>query len=287
MNRRFVVRALVRLKPPDRLKPGLQTGRSWPRFASKSWKFFLPMKIVKPIAVILIGWTLSEPGSAAPFQNLGFEEARTNGLTFFSQNIHSFGYPRAGFGTTVDLLPGWRLLSESSSEKRELATMGFNFPSGLGQEIPPGLASFTSIIDEGYPGWGSIEGYTLDFFRDPSDFSKGGMPHFSIVQLGDVPLHAVYLTFRSRLNYFAASIDGVDLPSNVDYFATGYFWADVSQYAGRTVELKFRTYDPFLPRTGHYELDSISFAIPEPSTTPLIALGLGIIGWRWRRRRFA
>jgi hypothetical protein len=53
---------------------------------------------------------------AAPFRNLGFEEANTNNVTSWLFDA------RQGWGTTADLLPGWQLFAGS----RPVTTIGFN-----------------------------------------------------------------------------------------------------------------------------------------------------------------
>ena len=61
--------------------------------------------------------------------------------------------------------------------------------------------------------------------------------------------------------------------------------ADVSAFAGTTVDLSFSAMPARYPLFGGFTIDSIYFssqAVPEPSGLSLVGLGLLAVGWHWR-----
>jgi hypothetical protein len=69
------------------------------------------------------------------------------------------------------------------------------------------------------------------------------------------------------------------------YFLTGNFVADISQFAGQTIDLSFRTIAVTLTG-GPYDIDAITISVPEPSTFALALAGvLALTGMAMRQRR--
>ncbi len=208
---------------------------------------------------------------AAPFQNLGFDEANTN-------NVIDLG-DGAFFGFTTELLPGWTLLSGGGTEP----VIGLNaFGTGHGYATiasTNGQSSFNILIIDGYPMSGP---YHLHL--SPSiDRDTGEFLLYSLMQTGDVPLDAVSLRFVNYGNPFAVYLNGNEIALTYDYVPGPFFFdlfpafvaGDISAFAGQTVELKFVTLTA--PQYSLNGLDGIFFStvpIPEPSTYALLLLGV-------------
>lgn len=184
---------------------------------------------------------------AQPFQNLGFEEANTNN-TIFSETIRADGLGTVvfGIGPTEDLLPGWQLFKGS-----ELVTsIGVNSHSAFAG-LPVNLNTPSS---EG--------AYELDF-----RFNSEDAP-WSLVQRGDVPGNARYLSFKTGWGGAAMQAPRITLDGKVlsivrglpASFGTNRLVYDVSAFAGQNAELRF-IYDI---RTSYRTLDDILFVGLEP-----------------------
>jgi hypothetical protein len=109
---------------------------------------------------------------------------------------------------------------------------------------------------------------------------------FELFQTGDVPVEARSVWFASWNHPWSLEIDGT--PVSVRYEA-GEGRADVSAWAGRTVELRFRSgfLDWSEPGSHYNTLDSIRFStqvVPEPSMMVLFGAGAGIL-WLTRHLR--
>jgi hypothetical protein len=197
---------------------------------------------------------------AAPFQNLGFDEANTN-TTQFSEYPPDFGFrpPFRGFGPTEDLLPGWQLFRGNQPE----VTMGYDLRF---DETEASLLSKEAVP--------SIEGsYALKLFLDQS-----------IVQRGDIPPDAQMLSFLGAL--VSVSINGVELPQIPPETLNNQVLLNIAQYAGQNVELRFQPLRSAMSVNPTRTIDSIAFVVPEPSTYSLLAVGVGALLCPWLRRRF-
>jgi hypothetical protein len=147
------------------------------------------------------------------------------------------------------LLPGWQLFLGTNAVKY----VGYDSP------LEPGYAT---LITPKAPGIVPIEGnYALVFYP------PWGEP-FHLSQRGEIPAEARVLRYlslgdvRPTFNGLELKLDGVDGSRNL------WYW-DVRQFAGQEVELGF-TFTQQMLSGG--SLDSIAFAVPEPS--PLLFLGL-------------
>src|SRR6266446_4360871 len=76
------------------------------------------MKTYIPFLVLTLTMDLIR---AAPFRNLGFDDATTNSTILSTYQYPGLAAPQ-GMGPTVDLLPGWQL----SYAGANLTTMGYN-----------------------------------------------------------------------------------------------------------------------------------------------------------------
>ncbi|MEO8426551.1 MAG: hypothetical protein ABI651_05490 [Verrucomicrobiota bacterium] len=199
---------------------------------------------------------------AAPFQNLGFDEAITNRLSPADPPFHD------GLGTSIDLLPGWQLF------------LGTNPVSAVGMNWKVPGFGFASLYNQAYnqdvPRW--FEGLYLGLLPGQDTGSNVIEAPFSLVQTGDIPADAASIHFLSYNQRPELKLNNAVLPVTYNYFAPGPAApvfegvADVSAFAGQTVELEFTTPTSFL----FHGLDSISFSpqiIPEPGPRMLFGLG--------------
>ncbi len=211
-------------------------------------------------------------GQAAPFINLGFEDANTNRVRE--------GFDYGPKGPAEDLLPGWKLFWRT----QEVTQIGLNQgPPDNPDRVETLLSSPRALVGsyslEVYPPHGPA----IDPF--PDQF------HYSLTQRGDIPPDAKYLYFAFKDGPWIASINGEDVAlgqmgsGNILYAA-----GDVSKFAGQTVDLAFRTASPTaIPFVGtHFVLDNIFFVgVPEPRTEALglVALILAGAGLLRKQRR--
>jgi hypothetical protein len=216
--------------------------------------------------------------AAAPFQNLGFDEANTNGVA-------------AGtFGPASQLLPGWRLFDQLG----EKSPIGYNANAFGGNQV---VLYDRSYLDFGAPVPG--DGYALGLWPGPGlEVTEGNSP-YHLSQIGEVPSDAQTIHFVNFGSSFDLHINGQDVPLIYDYppdylpplFNRGIpvpAVGDISAFAGRTVELEFITsLTPVRPGDQLYGIDSISFSqelIPEPGTWALIGFGSAALLF-WARIR--
>ncbi len=118
---------------------------------------------MKKIIVVLI-WTIPQiNGSSAPFQNLGFDEANTNGV------------PPGNFGPASQLLRGWRLFNELG----EPTFIGYNANTiGLNQVV-----LYDRNFSFGAPP--PVEGkYALGLWPGPGLEVTEGNAHYHLSQIG-------------------------------------------------------------------------------------------------------
>src|ERR1044071_4026702 len=114
----------------------------------------------------------------------------------------------------------------------------------------------------------------------------------SICQTGVVPATARSMVFEARpdIGFLSVLVDGASVPYSTLSNSPNYtlFGADVSKFAGQTVELNFSvTRQSGTPKSS-WILDSIQFsdlAIPEPRAIPLLLLGGATLWARHRRQK--
>ena len=201
------------------------------------------------------------------FQNLDFENgivpAGSDGFVDFSsafpgwtgdtgtqQVIYAF-YPAPAIGTAVVTL---------------LAT-------GVLGDVPI-AGNYSAILQSGYGPGGPT-------------FNVG----VSLAQTGLIPAGTLSLHFLGHDDFRGGAMvlmDGQSLSLVPVQSLNGYeeYAADISQYAGQTVELRFVR--PYISGGANFLLDNISFSptavVPEPSTWTLLALGSALF-WSAARRR--
>ncbi len=218
------------------------------------WKPRLAIALL--LAASLNGW------SQGTFQNLGFEDATL---------IPIPGDPSGSVEFSA-AFPGWTGYVGGQMQRSTI-------PNG----VPIGEAHpFISIMAP--PGWIAWQGSYEVGFGAGTDASGSYIP-VALTQVGQVPVGAMSMQFLAR---FASAISvflgGQQLslvPLGSGPGTSRLYGADVSIYAGQTLELRFQ------PGLGIDYLDDIQFSsmpIPEPSTAWLGALGAGLLGWRLARR---
>ena len=227
----------------------------------------LPLESMKRTALILSVLILSDRGVAAPFQNLGFEEANTNSLVFLPGGFFSV----EGIGPISDLLPGWQLFLNTN----QVTILGFN------HYVTTAFENRHSLVNTNARP--SMEGRYMLYLHRPS-----ALDNYYLSQRGDIPAEARFLTFTFRDRPFAVTINGEQLtgdPFQLPSESASTVQVDVSRFAGQTVELTFRTSYYLLPGGGDHELDAIAFIVPEPTTLAFVAVGIAVLACRWRRHR--
>jgi len=222
--------------------------------------------VMKPILFALcIFVSLTTLG--ATFQNLGFDEATTNNVSFNPE------IPGTGVGPISELLPGWDLFSGTL----QLGGLGYN-------QITAGL-NYASVYDTNsqYVHYPIEGGYSLGLIPGP-DFGSGAILEYTLSQTGEVPPDATSIRFVNSGSPFELRVNGSFVP--LAYFSvspsTSVVFGDVSAYSGQEVELQFTTV--FAGRYLINVIDSVSFTIPEPTTWLLF--GLGGLGLLARRKIF-
>lgn len=213
---------------------------------------------------------------AATFQNFDFDSTVTN-ITLSLPPDEGVGY-----GPASDLLPGWQLFQ------------GANQVSSIGYDLNPislGVASIYDVNSQGFPApvsgkysLGLYPGYNLIFNYQP----------FSLVQVGDIGANIQSIRFINYGSPFELRLNGTLIPLVYDYqpgssnldTRVAYVTGDISAFAGQTVQIKFTTLD--MPNSVVNGLDDIELnaqAVPEPSATALLLLGLSFLGFESGRRR--
>jgi hypothetical protein len=192
----------------------------------------------------------------ADFQNLNFEE------TTIPQN-HA-----PGFVSATDAFPGWSVYYGKDVQSEVLyGQMSFGFGS-------------VSLVGTNGPGY-TLEGEFSAFLN-----GAGGYPEVSISQTGLVPVFAESLLFKavSGRGPLVVLLDGQSLPFYSISTEDHLYGADISAFAGQSVELKFSALQN-LPALNFWSLDAIQFStqvIPEPGTLALSVFGSLILFWRFR-----
>jgi hypothetical protein len=225
---------------------------------------------------------------AAPFQNLGFDAANTN-------NLDTTGFPPVlglGFGTASDLMPGWQMFSGTNPITQNV-WVNLN-PAGLG------LCSLYNRLNSPTPPPFAQERYPVEGLYSFGMFPWAGIgePYipYTLSQAGEVPADAQWLRFLIFGSAFELRLNDVLVPVTYEYGperrnpntrpATAL--ADVSAFAGQTVELKFITLDTGGIDTFINGIDSIVFVpVPEPGTGALVGGGLCLLAlgsWAQRKR---
>jgi hypothetical protein len=189
---------------------------------------------------------------AAPFENLGFDLANTNRVTVTPGSAFS------GTGPTEDLLPGWQLFKGNVPQ----TTLGLNLSLLSG-----GYATLIGAGQSQYFGWPVEGAYALFLAGSP-----GNQDPFSLSQRGDIPAGAQWLSYRYDGYPFLLTINGTVLPPALQSPNSEAF--DISAFRGQTVDLKLTALGPAMPtEAGSSIIDSVAFAVPEPSTWVLVTLG--------------
>lgn len=214
---------------------------------------------MKQSTLVLLVLVLIWNASAAPFQNLGFDNANTN-------NVSQFG----PYGPANEMLPSWQLFLGANSEP----FVGLNVVAA-----GPGYSTLESPINPmGFPvdGLYSLALIPLYLGPDPSLFRP-----YTLIQNGDVPPGSLSVRFVNYGVPVDLYVNGSLVPLLYDYGPVvpdpnarlANVSGDISAFAGQNVELKFVT--TFTTTTAYVNgLDNISFsAIPEPAIMAPLALG--------------
>jgi hypothetical protein len=220
------------------------------------------------VALFILAFSLPLGARGAPFQNLDFESAA---LPVLPPN------QPGGFVPIAQGLPGWSAFLGNDRIAQILhnsVTLGSPAVLIWGPDYSRGFA-------------GRIDGeYTAVLFAG----SASSGPALSISQTGTVPAEAQWLFFKALVyptaSAFEVSLNGERIPvsaweAHEDYTVYG---GDVSPFAGLAAELRFT-----MSRGLGYglSLDSIVFAVPEPSGVGLFAMGIVAAVWwgHWQTRR--
>lgn len=235
------------------------------------------MKAIGIVFFILISAFLT---AAAPFQNLGFDEAITNNLDLIPPPDRWINGD--GMGPASEMLPGWHVFSGTN----ELKWIGLNL-------TPPGY-DYVTLFSTNPPQPNLVlplEGrYSLELV--PYSYAP-----YSLIQEGEIPgdsksIHMViYGTpVQLEVNGSLVPLFYTPFPFNpriASYLQPTNAVGDISQFAGQTVELKFIAISEFA-KNPYHGLDSIYFsteAIPEPAVGILLLTGLILLATAWRGRK--
>lgn len=181
----------------------------------------------------------------------------------------------------------------------ELVIQGWNtWPAPpVYNEWPLG-STLVTVVGQG-PGLGGYMVYLHSHLT--YDYPDNIYPSNAFIwQVGEVPRGAQRLSFLTddpsyhspyTQQELAVSLDGARIPL-IEVFAPDHvrtLAGDVSEFAGRTVELRFELFNYNLGFPCYAAIDAITFEpIPEPSSLSvwalLGALGIGLGWWRSRRR---
>ena len=223
------------------------------------------MKTIIPTLGLLVAATLgfaAQVIAQGTFQNLDFESATIVPIP---------GDP-LGRVQFAPAFPGWT---------GNLGAAGANYNSlNIG-------TSGIGLLGAGYAGGGRIAGnYTAVLQAGVPGFQ----PNAFLAQNGLIPPDTLSLHFLAGEDFrggVMVSVNGQPIALSVLQTFSGYteMGADISAYAGQTVELRFTR--PAVLGGATLFLDNISFSplgVPEPSTWTLLALG-GAVLWCATRRR--
>jgi hypothetical protein len=192
--------------------------------------------------------------AAAPFQNLDFELANTNTLT--SITLHPGLEFLSGAGPASDLLPYWKI----DYGDTQLSFLNLNKLA-----LDGGSASIISQDAQGYFSYVFPNGIDGNYGLG---FSIGGST-WTLSQQGLIPPDARLLEIK------ADGSGAVDTRINGQLIQNG----DISRFAGQVVDLELSIYATGslpggIPTVG---LNSISFVVPEPSTSVCFAIGIAAL----------
>jgi hypothetical protein len=196
------------------------------------------------------------------FINLDFEETPLPPTTPWSYQPIEMG------------LPGWRAFL-GSDEATEVVFNGLTFGAAY-VGVSAGIPDFQGIFS---------------VFLAPGGNSLG----VTISQTGFIPGDAQVLRFLGDISspaplgplndYFGVFVDGQRLAVTDAFSEPGVYnySADISSFAGQNADLSFTSFYISKTANGLY-MDSISFAVPEPSPVALFALA-GVLGWFCSQRK--
>ena len=227
------------------------------------------------IIIVLILFSTPK-GHASEFQNLGFDEPiLANSVDVSDQPLWAASGVRAYQGTGGDFFPRWTVTDDLNHAE---VTLAYQISNSF-WDYSPFLGRSAILV----PGDGGYAVYLCGDFR-----TRNGV---SIRQTATIPTDALKLTFTIQYNPVDVRVDGqlVSLAFASDRDALSYgiggpgaLMADISAFAGRTVELSFST-TPSNELIGdslrfdHSVIDDIAFVVPEPSTWTMFVLGLAAI----------
>jgi hypothetical protein len=233
---------------------------------------------MRPGSLLLLICVLLEDArhsTAAPFQNLDFEQANTNNVAFDPQ----LG---AWVGPIGDLLPGWRVtvsfppvppVNLGSTNSLSVIPMNSYIFSTEGDDV---------VLTTGDPVQGVVPPKTGNY----SLFLSAGFPNTTITlsQTAEVPPEATELVLNGALGLatsiggpFSVSLGGVPLHTDGQLHFDGPHYL-LSGFAGETEALAIEL------NGWQLRLDSLSF-VPEPSTLTLCTLGCALAYWQIRPSR--
>lgn len=194
------------------------------------------------------------PLRAADFVNLNFDEGSQINVV-----IH---------GDIATFLPGWSLRYDDEIQ----STIGVNIGptvSRFGVALLAGRRNSFGIPVEGL--------YSLGLGNGAEE--NGTQLIWSLSQSGDVPPDAKSIRFGTSFNPLSIQIDGEELSTVFLESKLGFeiFGADISRFAGKTVNLEFHTRP--LGFNEAYVVDTISFspvAVPESRSFILFLAAIGV-----------
>lgn len=207
-------------------------------------------------AAVLLAAIASISAATAPFQNLDFEQANTNRLSYDpSSQTYS--------GSIQDLLPGWQL-QVAYLPKPSLFPGQTNAVDSLYFNSAPPLFGSAAVLTDStnvYPSFPKSGTYSLLLTTGL------GESLYTLSQRGEVPADATTLKLEGVFGWMGgqtvgqATMDGIPLAGSAE---TGW---DVSPFAGQNVQLAFTQNPGWANR-----IDGLEF-VPEPSGSVLLVVG--------------
>ncbi|MDA1276326.1 MAG: PEP-CTERM sorting domain-containing protein [Verrucomicrobia bacterium] len=216
---------------------------------------------MRVLIAALLAVSAAASTKGGPLRNLGFEEAITNNVQFFTNflgDVH-------GVGPITDLVPGWQVFQGTNA----VTSIWFNGPVGGNGDI------IVTLNDEGLRGFPGVREGKFDLFVG------GTLRPLTLRQTGEIPADAGYLVFNQSPFLFTPFVNGEPLPIASADSPHPFL---IAPYAGQTVELAFALASPGSFSGG--TIDDIRFLpIPEPSAFGLLVLGGLLFGARICCRR--